>query len=274
MFFLIILSIVIIYFIVKNNNRKEIKKNQQTLNSKHQRNLKSHSKSNNIQYNKEILAKKDRGPLIDIPESVNKKNSKELIFFDVETNGLKQSDSVLSIAAFKVVVDFNLEKIHIKDKYIRYYYPIEPYNTEAINVNNLIKEFVDNKRNGYNYSRHFRDDLKSFHEFICDVEHFVAHNIKFDRQFIGENLKYQFCTMLTNTSIVKSKRFRSGKYKWPKLCETASYYNIFIEDSKLHDSYYDVELTVEVFKNMCTHHIAKDYVYNFINSDVDYVLEI
>lgn len=196
------------------------------------------------------------------PKRFNAKRAIPVIFFDVETNGLKIENSVLSIAALKVLVDFESKKIKIIDKYKRFYYSFEPYDSIAISINGLSKEVISKKRGkNCSYPEYFKDDKESFFNFANGVEHFVAHNIEFDRKFLGKDLPRQFCTMKSNMQILRlpiSKRKRKTKvndelnkeYKWPKLIETAEYYNVNLEPDKFHDSMYDVEITVKVFEKM------------------------
>lgn len=199
-----------------------------------------------------------------------------IIFFDTETNGLEKESSVLSIAALKGYIDLESGSFVEKERYQRYYYPKEAFNEEAININGLSEVEIDRLRENKkaNYSKYFSEDLCSFYEFIEGVEHFVAHNIKFDSMFIKKPLKVKFCTMLTNTSIVKAKRFRNGKYKWPKLEEAAEYFNVGINHENLHDSLYDVKLTVKVFESMLKHRRGKEYTKRFLIENKSYLIEI
>lgn len=207
---------------------------------------------------------------------VEKSKIVPIIFFDTETNGLSKNNSVLSIAAIKGELDLENKKFIKKDIFQRYYFSKEQYNNIAIGINNLSKNNVEKlrKKTNANYPKYFDEDSDAFNSFSKDVNHFVAHNIKFDSQFIKRNLNTQFCTMLTNTSIVKAKRFKNGKYKWPKLEEAASYYNIPISHDKLHDSLYDVQLTINVFEKMLVHHKGNEYIKDFLFKNKNYLIEI
>ena len=200
------------------------------------------------------------------PGSQSEFNGKRsVVFFDLETNGLNNNFSVLSITAYKGIVDSESREVEIVDKYIRYYYPVEPYSPRAIEVNKLTKEKVDELRGKVKYPRHFKDDFTDLYEFIGDSNHFVAHNIEFDRKFMGMELRNQFCTMKSNTEIVKLAR-KNGGYKFPKLFETAQYYNVPVNISELHDSTYDVEIMVEVFKKMYEGDRSNSMINNFLLS--------
>ena len=106
------------------------------------------------------------------------------IFFDTETNGLSSNNSVLSISATKVIVDYDSKSIEIVDTYERFYYPIEEFSNEA----NLDAKTIGRYRKGVKYSRHFKYDQNDFLDFIDETKHFVAHNIEFDRKFLNFNI--------------------------------------------------------------------------------------
>ena len=70
---------------------------------------------------------------------------REIIIFDLETNGIKDC-SVLSISAIKLAVD--IENLNVREigKFDRYYYrnPGEKINFGAIRVNGLTDENISN----------------------------------------------------------------------------------------------------------------------------------
>ena len=181
-----------------------------------------------------------------------------IIVFDTETNGFAGA-SVLSISAIKVV-DFE-----IVEEYNRFYYPIEPFNKQAIAVNGLDYDTINKLRKNVNYPNRFKDDLNSFYVFIENATHFIGHNISFDLQFIEPiKLTHIFCTMRSNINIIKLP-YRNG-YKYPKLLEAAQYYNVKYNANNLHGSLYDVYITYKVFHSMSNHHIAKNIVTEFLQS--------
>lgn len=186
-----------------------------------------------------------------------------LVFFDVETNGLSGNSSVLSIAAIKAVFDGNGIDT-IEDSFSRFYYrnPGERESREALAVNGLTDEVIRAKRGDAGYAEQFRQD-KDFRIFCAGVNHYVAHNISFDRQFVRFPLKYCFCTMRENTNIIRIKRYYGG-FKYPRLSETAEYYGIAPETAKLHGSDYDTRLTYEIFKKMLRDPRTKQRVYEFL----------
>lgn len=189
----------------------------------------------------------------------------KLIFFDVETNGLKGS-SVLSISAAKIIFDNESQEMFLEDSFDRFYFRNdgEEINEKAISVNGLTDEVIEQKRSlsDFEYKKTFLEDLEAFYNFCDGAEHFIAHNIKFDRDFIPFNLKYQFDTMLANIDILKIP----GKYgfKWPKLMECANYYNVPLEEDNLHASMYDVLIMARVFYKMLKKPSTKNMILDFI----------
>jgi DNA polymerase-3 subunit epsilon len=206
-----------------------------------------------------------------------------MIIFDTETNGLDFNSSVLSISAIKI------ENNKIIDSFDRYYFPKEGYNQEAISVNGLTEEVIKNNRNNGSYPLYFKSDMWNFYNFIKDETHFVGHNIEFDIQFIKPiNIKHYFCTMKTNIDIlklnkpeykhgagrvkkpfkfnyIKSQYPRNFKYKYPKLIETAKFYNIDINESEFHGSLYDTIVTHKIFEKMAQFELTQESVNKFLN---------
>lgn len=180
---------------------------------------------------------------------------KKIIFFDTETNGTKPDSSVLSVSALKVYYNTETDKMEKKGEFDRFYFRNEGEipNLDAIKVNGLTDDEIERRRNLSNedYALTFKEDINNFKEFCEDAIHFVAHNIKFDRQFIPFKLPVQFDTMLENVEIVKIPSTNSySKYKWPKLMECAKFYKIPLEEKELHNSMYDVLIMARVFYMM------------------------
>ena len=181
---------------------------------------------------------------------------RKIIIFDLETNGIKDC-SVLSISAIKLEVD--IESLNVREigKFDRYYYrnPGEKINFGAIRVNGLTDENISILRKDRNYSKYFKEDY-DFEDFCDGVKHFVAHNISFDSQFLNIPYMRKFCTMNENVENLKIEG-KYGKYKWPKLNETAKYYGIEVDELSTHRSDYDTYLCKEIFVKM-----LKDNNYN------------
>lgn len=195
----------------------------------------------------------------------------KLIFFDVETNGLKGS-SVLSISAMKV--EYNLEKDEMfkTGEFDRFYFRDlgEKINYGAISVNGLTDEEIEIRRSKSNveYAKTFKEDIQSFVDFCDGATHFIAHNIRFDRSFIPFMLPVQFDTMIENISMVKIPNETYGGYKWPKLNECAKFYNVPLEDSELHQSMYDVLIMARIFYKMTKNTFTKGRIIEFIKDNI------
>lgn len=191
-------------------------------------------------------------------------SKKKIVFFDLETNGFSNC-SILSVSAVKYLIDIETLKMVELGSFNRYYFPIEDYNMGAIEVNGLTEDRVIELRGDEEYPEFFKDD-EGFYDFIDDVEHLVGHNINFDYGFIKRNRKYKtYCTMKATTGILKIPNTRGyGGYKYPKLIEAAQYYGIKLQEERFHDSDYDVEITVKIFKHLCKNENEKVKIINFL----------
>jgi DNA polymerase-3 subunit epsilon len=167
----------------------------------------------------------------EIDKFLDVKQKTRIIIFDIETNGLYASCSVLSCSAIKYEIDPDTHEMTEIDRFNRYYYPVEQFNPGAIDVNGLTRDVIAKKRGDETYPEHFQMD-SGFETFCSDTKRFVAHNISFDVQFIpfmGGQKK--FCTMITNTDIVCASFLEwINKWKWPNLSETAIHYGTIIHD--------------------------------------------
>ena len=195
----------------------------------------------------------------------------DIIFFDTETNGF-QGSSVLSISAIKVNYDEKTNKFSKKGEFNRFYFRNEgeEVNEGAIKVNGLTDDIIaqERRKSSLNYPETFKEDMTNFYNFCGDTEHFVAHNIKFDRSFIDFPLKNQFDTMMENIDIVKAGINPSyGTYKWPKLMECAEFYNVPMIEDQLHEGLYDVLITFRVFYKMTKNPFGKPRVEKFLLKD-------
>lgn len=192
----------------------------------------------------------------------------KVIIFDTETNGLENC-SVLSISAIKIDIDLKLNSYKKIEKFNRFYFRNEgeEINAEAVAVNGLTDEEILRRRveSGIKYSKYFEKD-RDFIEFCKDTNHFVAHNISFDRKFIPFDLKNQFCTKESNIDILKILG-KFGKYKWPRLNEIAKYYGIELDEEKWHGSAYDTEICKDIFVTMFEKKETTEIVRNFLEGE-------
>jgi len=187
----------------------------------------------------------------EIDKFLNVKRKTRIIVFDVETNGLYNECSVLACSAIKYVIDPNTYEMTEIGRFDRYYYPMEQFNPQAIAVNGLTREVITEKRGEAAYPEYFCID-SDFETFCSDTKRFIAHNISFDMQFvqiIGN--KKKLCTMKTNMDIVAVEFMKwKNEWKWPKLSETAVHYGISFNESDLHNSMADTEITAKIFIKM------------------------
>lgn len=195
------------------------------------------------------LIRKHAKPELD--RFLNDERDTRIIIFDLETNGLYAECSVLSCSAIKYDRNPNTYEMTEIDHFNRYYYPVEEFNPQAIEINGLTRDVITEKRGDGTYPEHFCMD-SDFEIFCSDTERFVAHNISFDMQFVPFlRNKNKMCTMMTNMNIVAAEYLDwKNEWKWPKLSETANYYCIPFNESDLHDSMYDAKITAKVFLKM------------------------
>ena len=192
----------------------------------------------------------------------------KVIIFDTETNGLENC-SVLSISTIKIDVDLKLNSYKEIGRFNRFYFRNEgeKINAEAVTVNGLTDEEILRRRveSGIKYSKYFEKD-RDFIDFCKGIEHFVAHNISFDRKFIPFDLKTQFCTKESNIDILKIPG-KFGKYKWPRLNETAKFYGIELDENRWHGSEYDTEICKEIFMAMLKSKETSDIIIKFLKGE-------
>lgn len=171
------------------------------------------------------------------------------VVFDTETNGFTKRQGVLSVSASKFYYDG--ETFLNVGNFERFYYPRGRINKEAIAVNGLNRRTIFKLRKFSTYPLFWYKDISSFRNFIgTDTDLIVGHNSTYDRKYYWfMEAKKVFCTMYSNMKIM-GLRTESGKLKNPKLMEAANFYNIPIEDEKLHASSYDTELTAKIFMEM------------------------
>jgi DNA polymerase-3 subunit epsilon len=179
------------------------------------------------------------------------KRKTRIIILDVETNGLTSERSVLSCAAIKYEIDPITYEMTELERFHRYYYPVEPFNSEAIAVNRLTRDVITERRADATYAMHFAED-PDFQSFCGGVLRFIGHNISFDSQFIPFlGRKKKLCTMMANMDIVAVHFMKwKNEWKWPTLSETALHYGISFTNSDLHGSMKDAEIVAEIFMKM------------------------
>ena len=167
--------------------------------------------------------------------------NRNIIVFDLETNGLNARNSVLSCSAIKYqYVPSEPELIEI-DRFTRFYFSKEPENPAAIKKNRLTRQVLEEKRLNQKWPKYFSDD-PGFRDFCVDADLLVAHNVDFDSKFVPFlSGKTFFCTM---------KGSIKDYEKYPKLEELAERYNVEYDRKMLHGSLYDTQITAGIFNKM------------------------
>ena len=190
-----------------------------------------------------------------------------VIFWDTETNGLENTNSVLSISAIKCsfIIEGQSITSNIVERYERFYFrkPGERLGLDAIKINGLTDEIIKQRRGHAEYPDNFCNDLEAFCLFCEDAQHFVGHNIFFDMQYLDFRLPFIFCTMKANTKIIGLRR-KNGQLKYPSLGETANFYGIEIDKNELHSSMNDSFVTYQIFCKMLEHEKSRKIALDFL----------
>jgi len=186
---------------------------------------------------KKFQCSSEPAPFSRLRSILSKKKDPVVLVLDLETNGLSSRYSVLSVTAEKYLYSPpELERI---GRFHRFYYSREPENPDAIRVNGLTREKLEQERAGKGWPSYFDEDY-DFQEFCRGIDLVVGHNIHFDLKFLpflgGVDW---FCTMKSHTS---------GKF--PSLERLARRYGISVQQGRLHQGDYDVALTVEIFRRI------------------------
>lgn len=184
----------------------------------------------------------------------SKMENNRIIVFDTETGGVEESSPVLSISAIMLEVS-TYGEIHEVDRFNRFYYASDSKvcHPKAIEVNGLDDDTIGDLRGRANYPLHFEED-NDFYEWCKGVTSYIGHNVSFDLKYVPKlEALNVFDTMFANIDYVKAEwnSYRS-QWKWPKLSETCTKYEVTMDEDRLHESIYDVEMTVEIFKRMVT----------------------
>jgi len=189
-----------------------------------------------------------------ISEFIKKMKVNRFIVWDTETNGIHPpSDPALSISAELCRIT-DSRTVEVLDTYDRYYYCPVSYNEHAIKVNGLTYDKVKILRKDNGYPEYFNDDKGSFIDFCGNVHNYIGHNIiQFDSEYFDDDLMMDnvFDTMLNN-QVFCPLRFneKTNKNEYANLKRVSQFYDINIDESKQHQSHYDVELSRLIFGRM------------------------
>jgi len=170
------------------------------------------------------------------------------LVIDFETNGFYRS-SVLSVAAIKIAVDWNIKKVDRLDTFVRYYHPVEKWNPHAQAVNGLSAKEIEKLRTGAEYPVYFKHD-QGLSSFASGAEFAVAHNAKFDSSFANLQIPW-ICTM---------------KLCGGKLSDAARLRGIVVEQAQLHEALYDAEVCLALFNSLISVNTENSQFNNFFSA--------
>lgn len=178
--------------------------------------------------------------------------SSKMLFFDTETTGLHPGN----ICQLSYIITDN-DDVQAKN----FFFTVDYVDPGAKRVHGLsvekLRKLSNNKR-FKDYFNEIRDDFDS-------VDIIAGHNVTFDIKFIKaefDNCNYSYdykeslCTMKDFTSICKITKSNGKGYKWPKLEELTSFFDIkhndIVKASQelfkmqgvgFHDARYDIAAT-------------------------------
>lgn len=197
----------------------------------------------------------------------------ETTTYDLETNGFKGT-SVLSFSLRNDIFDTSVKSSANLEILDRFYYrrENEKANFGALNVNGLYDSVIYSRRSNdkVNYPKLFDDDVDMLCNFF--TSNIVGHNnIAFDDKFMPDHLfkdKRVLDTMLLTTDICKipNPKKNAKTYKYPKLSESANYFDIALSKDKLHTSNGDIYFTYEILKAIFTSDIYRHIGYSAITT--------
>ena len=161
------------------------------------------------------------------------------IVFDTETTGLDphQGDRLVEIGAIELINHLPTGKT-----YHQYINPQREVPEEAFKIHGLSTDFLKN------YPK-FSDIVKDFLSFVGDDGIMVAHNAKFDMNFINYELKHNGFNTLENNEVIDTleiakSKFPGARHNLDALCKR---FNIDNSKRTKHGALLDAELLAEVY---------------------------
>lgn len=149
-----------------------------------------------------------------------------ILYFDTETTGLIPG----RIIQLSYIMDYG-EKTVAKN----FYFAVEYIDPAAVAVHGITVEKLYELSDGHTFSE-YADEI---HEDFLSASLIVAHNVKFDLNFMIAEFKYldtifryqeSFDSMKYFTPIMKLKREGKPNYKYPKLAELMEFADIYPYD--------------------------------------------
>lgn len=192
----------------------------------------------------------------------------KIMVFDTETNGLDAS--VLSFSGVIAEIDTENNKCTIVEEFDRFYYPLEKFDIKGMKIHHISMNTIRNKHREakHTYPLFFKDDMEYFFQLTKKSDIICAHNMAYDigvlqlahpRRFFRLFDTYglpakKLDTMKINENICQLPGKFPGKFKWPTLLETLTFYkqylDIPLEKIQFHNSLEDCKATLMVVEAM------------------------
>lgn len=167
------------------------------------------------------------------------------VVLDIETTGLdKYKGDILQVCMYN---------IDTKESFIRTYHSEFSYEQSkgAIEINGLTDEVITEIRNKEKtkYPRLFKEDISFWGDLLKDIKKIIAHNIKFDSEWLIHN----GVDLLGKELICTQKLMQKYKPKkgWWKLKDAINYfYQEFYNAELAHRADYDVEVCLKLYEKL------------------------
>jgi|GEM_PF-1439858 len=199
------------------------------------------------------LLTKIKMQLISFQDLVRRYHSGEgFVLFDTETSGLNTfHDDIIEIAGviwkkgkmperFQEIIKVNINKI----------------NEGAWEIHKIPQETIENAREP-------SDVLSDFIKF-CGGRPLLAHNIRFDFDFLNSNLIRAGLKPYSNDQVACSLAYAKEQNMPGRLSDLAAHYQIDIQQGNLHRALYDVQVLMEIMNRMMKEHEPAEMQYSLI----------
>ena len=179
------------------------------------------------------------------------KRVRKLAFFDTETHKLQ--GYIVSIG----VVLYDMQDDRVLEKYYTLLNPVVSMDEEAQGVHGISDEMVAN-------APYFSDIYPRLSSIFGQADMMIAFNAEYDIDALTRECCRSVLPPLVLPYLDPMKRLKNeiaakgtnGRIKNPKLKECADYYGIEFKETELHNSLYDTEVTLEVFRKAISNYRA------------------
>lgn len=172
------------------------------------------------------------------------KKVSRLIFFDTETH--KLHGYLVSIG----IVEYDLKEKKVVNTFYSLVNPLCPIDKEAQGVHGISDEMVQN-------SPAFKDIYHELKEMFQRNEMIVAFNSSYDinalirecdRLEVLPFVVMPFLDLMQRLKVEVNAKASNNRLKFPRLDEAANYFGIQSDETSLHNSLYDTQITLKVFE--------------------------